>query len=493
MHTTRIRSTHRLHFLNRSLPEVQRKHSDLILALTVALDFVVLWMAFWSAYEIRYGLEIGGTVFPWDRQDFSAFYGRAALFAAISIALFGIRGIYRLPKWTTLLDEFMSIAGAVTVAMGVVILSNYLSQFNPSRLLFVYAWFLAMGYLLIIRTLRRFGREALWARSIGVERVLIIGSGDVGRRIIQSIHAAPDAGLRVEGFLAEQGSPRMVTVGSEQGVTQTHRLGVFSDLHQVLHRYSIDQVIIAVNASQHDQMMQLSDECRAEGVPFQIVPDLFQLSLDRAALTEFAGIPLLGTRQMSITGGDARTKRAFDLTMTLIVLLVTILPISMAYAISSRRQGVRFDRLERVGRNGRLFGRIRFSAAPSFGPAAEAVADPGAVTSPSSVPAQRAPGLAMWVTGYPVLWNVLRGEMSLVGPLPHSRAMVSQYESWHRQRLKSTPGITGLWRVYRRTDLTFDEMVRLDLYYAEHWSIWLDVKILLRSTWRLRRGAYGRQ
>lgn len=491
MQTTRIRSPQKSHLLSRSLPEVQRKHSGLILALTIALDIVVLWLAFWSAYEIRYGFEIGGSVFPWDRQDFSAFYGRVALFAAISIVLFGIRGIYRLPKWTTLLDEFMSIAGAVTVAMGVVILSNYLSQFNPSRLLFVYAWFLAMGYLLIVRMLRRLGREALWARSIGVERVLVIGSGDVGRRIIQSIHAAPDAGLRVAGFLAEQGSPGTMIVGSEQGVTQAHRLGVYGDLPQVLHRYSIDQVIIAVNARQHDKMMQLIDECRLEGVPFQIVPDLLQLSLDRAALTEFAGIPLLGTRQTSITGGDARTKRAFDLVATLVILLVTLLPFSLAYAISTRRSGVRLNRLERVGRNGRLFDRFRFSAEPSFETDAEA--DPDEAAHPGSVPAQAEPALATWVAGYPALWNVLRGEMSLVGPLPHSRAMVAQYETWHRQRLRSTPGITGLWRVYRRSDLTFDEMVRLDLYYAEHWSIWLDVKILLRSTWRSRRRADGGQ
>ena len=205
MEYTHAQASERVQFLDQVLPRFERRHRLAITLSMIVIDLVLLWFAFWSSYELRYGYELGGDILPWDLQSYSAFYGRAALFVVFCVASFTVRGVYRLPKWATFLDEAMLIAGAVTVAMGAVILTNYLSQFSPSRLVFVYAWMLSITYLVAFRMVRRGLRQALWRRSIGVERVLVAGSGDVGRRIAQAVIAAPDAGLRIAGFVDEPG------------------------------------------------------------------------------------------------------------------------------------------------------------------------------------------------------------------------------------------------------------------------------------------------
>lgn len=208
MQYSHAQASERMQFLDQALPQFERKHGLAISVALVLVDTVLLWFAFWSAYELRYGIQFGGDIFPWDLQSFSAFYGRAALFVAFCLASFAVRGVYRIPKWTSLLDEAMLIIGAITVGMGAVILTNYLSQFSPSRLVFVYAWVLSIAYLLAVRVARRGLRQALWQRSIGVERVLVVGSGDIGRRIAQAVLAAPDAGLRIAGFVDEPGNTK---------------------------------------------------------------------------------------------------------------------------------------------------------------------------------------------------------------------------------------------------------------------------------------------
>jgi lipopolysaccharide/colanic/teichoic acid biosynthesis glycosyltransferase len=468
-----------MQFLDKALPQFERKHGLAISVALVLVDTVLLWFAFWSAYELRYGFEFGGDIFPWDLQSFSAFYGRSALFVAFCLISFAVRGVYQIPKWTSLLDEAMLIIGAVTVGMGAVILTNYLSQFSPSRLVFVYAWVLSIAYLLAVRVARRGLRQALWQRSIGVERVLVVGSGDIGRRIAQAVLAAPDAGLRIAGFVDEPGNGHSMTVGSEHGILAAQRLGSLDDIPAILKRHRIDQVIISTGGNHHDRMVKVGDLCNAAAIPFYIVPDLLQLSLDRAELTELAGVPLLGVRSAAIVGGNAAVKRAIDLAVAIPLLIVSLVPLGVV-ALARKLQGARIEvtRSERVGRNGELFEQFRLAApretarttAPSENSSAESVR--------GASPATAMPGA---IAGIPLLFNVIRGEMSLVGPLAQRRAQVDRYDDWHRSRLRVTPGITGLWAVHGRRDLTFDEMVRLDLFYAEHWSPWLDLKVLIRS------------
>jgi lipopolysaccharide/colanic/teichoic acid biosynthesis glycosyltransferase len=488
MQYSHAQASERMQFLDRALPQFERRHGLAISIALVAVDVILLWFAFWSAYELRYGFEIGGNIFPWDLQSFSAFYGRAAMFVLFCLASFAVRGVYRLPKWTSQLDEATMITGAVTVAMGAVILTNYLSRFSPSRLVFVYAWVLSIGYLLLFRAIRRGMRQALWRRSIGIERVLVVGSGDIGRRIAQAVIAAPDAGLRIAGYVDEPGMSRSMQVASEQGIVAAQRLGSLDDIPTILDRHRIDQVIIAVGGDHHDRMIKVGELCSAAAKPFHIVPDLLQLSFDRAELSELAGVPLLGVRNASIVGGNAAVKRVIDIVIAIPLLVLCLAPFGIAMTIR-KRGGVSplILKSECVGRNGELFSQFRLSS----------IEEDRAMDVESSKlkseagleldPMHRQSCAWLVIGGIPLLLNVLRGEMSLVGPLAQRRQQVQRYDDWHRARLRVTPGITGLWAVQGRRDLTFDEMVRLDLFYAEHWSLWLDLKVLIRSVSLLRK------
>jgi lipopolysaccharide/colanic/teichoic acid biosynthesis glycosyltransferase len=439
----------------------------------IAIDICAIWLAFYLAYFARYRYEIGGQVFSFNQRDFADFYGRVALFTLFCLAIFLVRGVYRLSTWTSLLDEMGLVAGSLTIAMGGLILTAYLSQFSPSRLLFVYSWGFALGLLFLARVGKRQLREALWARDIGVRRVLIVGGGVTGRRMMQLLLANPGMGMRVSGYVDDGLGRRALTAGSERGVIRAHHLGSLEDIPAILGRTSVDEVILALPSEGHGRALAIANWCRTAGVPFRVVPDLLQLSLDRVQLEEISGVPILSVRAASIRGTNAVIKRGMDVAGALVLLLLLTIPMAFT-ALSIRRStgGPILRRRVMVGRCGVPFTQLRFAVPPQTGEAC---------SLPSWV--QRC-----HIDGSPQLLNVLRDEMSLVGPRAQPAEQVARYQDWQRQRLLIPPGMTGLWFSNGRTDLTFDEMARLDLFYAEHWSVWLDLKIALRTLLALLRG-----
>ncbi len=454
---------------------VRTAHSPVFVRvlLSVAVDALAIWLAFWLAYLLRYRYEVGGEILWFNHRAFADFHGRIALFTLFCLGIFLVRGVYRLSSWTTLLDEMGSIAGSVTIAMGGLILTAYLSQFSPSRLLFVYAWALAIGLLFLVRVARRQLREALWARDIGVRRVLIVGNGMTGRRLMQVLLATPSMGMRVSGYVDQGPARTVLTAGTARGVMRARHLGTLDDIPSILDRNPIDEVILALPSEGHGRVLEIGNWCRTAGVPFRIVPDLLQLSLDRVQLDEISGVPIIRLREASIRGVHATIKRGMDLAGAVFLLIALAIPMALGVLTIRRSRATSvLQRRTMVGRCGVPFEQLRFA------------------------PSERSdmgPGRATWLQrshldGAPQLLNVLRGEMSLVGPRAQSPKSIERYQDWQRQRLLIDPGMTGLWFSNGHTDLTFDEMVRLDLFYAEHWSIWLDSKIMLRTLVALLRG-----
>jgi exopolysaccharide biosynthesis polyprenyl glycosylphosphotransferase len=470
-------------------------------ALVVA-DAGLVWLAFWLAYQLRYGLEWGGAVRAIDFEPFATFRYRAALFVALTVVIFILRGLYRLPRTTGFLDEAQILIGGVTTAMAGVILTAFLARFVPSRLVFVYAWGAAIVLLLARRLATRGVRRWLWSREIGVDRVLIVGAGETGRRLIQAMMGQPALGYRVVGFVDDGTTADALAVATENGVTRTERLGATDDLGDVVARLHVDEVIVALPAEAHARAIEIIDRCRQNGVTFKVVPDLLQLSLDRVDFGEVAGMPLIGLKDASIRGLNRLTKRAIDVAIAVVVLTTMAIPMAVI-ALHIRRDspGPILFRQRRVGRNGALFTCLKFRcmvegadeqraelirASNGSDPRLFKLADDPRLTKVGK-------RLRRWsLDELPQFVNVLRGEMSVVGPRPPLPEEVASYDDWHHQRLLVTPGLTGLWQINGRSELTFDEMVRLDLYYAEHWSPWLDFKIIARTAPAIltRRGAY---
>ncbi len=468
----------------------------------IIADALIVYAAFWLAYEFRYDWQLGGPVQSADFEYFSVFQSRAYLFAAFTLLTFFARGLYRLPRSTGLLDEATMVAGGVTTAMAVVILTAFLSRFVPSRLVFIYAWALAIILLLLRRLITQSIRRSLWSRGLYVDRVLVVGAGEPGRRIMQALIGMPAFGYRLVGFVDDLLVDDGLAIATEAGLERANRLGTTDDIEMVVREFGVDEVIIALPASEQRQILSIIEHCRTQSVEFKVVPDLLQLSLDQVDVAEVAGVPLIGFKDASIQGLNYVMKRFADISISLFVLVLMAIPmVVIAVLVRMDSPGPALYRQRRVGRGGHEFTLTKFRCMVQDADEQRAalmaehdhmdsrlfkLRDDPRLTKVGKVLRR------LSLDELPQFWHILRGQMSFVGPRPQLPEEVETYEEWHKQRLLVTPGLTGLWQINGRSNLTFDEMVRLDLYYAENWTPWLDMKIVLRTIPAVvtGRGAY---
>lgn len=468
----------------------------------VASDAALVWLSFLIAHILRYQFELGGPVRPWDEQPFSTFAGKAQLFAGLTVAVFFVRGLYRLPRSIGLLDEAVVVAGGVTTAMAGVILTAFLARFVPSRLVFIFAWAIAIALLILRRAVARWVRDWLWSKDLNVDRVIVVGAGDSGRRLMQAMMGMPGLGYKLVGFVDDQTDADLMPIATESRMERAERLGEIADLDAIVSAREVDQVIIALPGDDHERVFTIVERCRKLMVEFKVVPDLLQLSLDRVDLGEVAGVPLIGMKDFAIRGGNYVIKRTLDVAIAVTVLVAAAIPMGLiALWIKLDSAGPVLFRQVRVGKDGMTFTILKFRCMVED-------AEQQRATLIAQHPNldfrlfklkhdPRLTRAGKWLRRasfdeLPQFVQVLKGEMSIVGPRPQLVEEVASYEDWHRQRLLVTPGLTGLWQINGRSQLNFDDMVRLDLYYAEHWSPWLDLKIMLRTAPAViaGRGAY---
>jgi len=286
------------------------------------------------------------------------------------------------------------------------------------------------------------------------------------------------------------------------GLGRIPHLGTFDDLSAILEKQvKLYTVFIAVPGEMHQETVKLLRICTQHGISAQVVPDLLQLSLNRVEFNNMAGIPMLGVRDVGMTRVQQVAKRALDLGLIIIAGIPALLVAGLiALAIKLDSPGPIFYSAKRVGRNNKLFKMYKFRSmvvdADKQKKALEALNEAdGPIFKIKADPRLTRVGRLLRRSSLdelPQLWNVLLGQMSLVGPRPPLREEVEQYKPWHRQRLAVIGGLTGLWQVSGRSDLTFDELCLLDIYYIEHWSLMLDIRILLQTVPHslFGRGAY---
>lgn len=472
-----------------------------IAAVRAGLDGVLIWAAFGLAYVLRYRLELGGDVLPGDVQPFSFFVGKVFLLMVAAIAIFQLRGLYRLPRWTSFLDEASVIVSGATTAMGLVILDSFLQRFYPSRLIFIYTWLATIALLLVKRLLTRYLRGLLWERGIGVDRVLVVGAGPAGQRYMQHILNCPQAGYQMVGFVHDGPIEENWGIATERRVERPPYLGAPARVAELVRELEADEVVIALPPDAHEEVHRLINACREQDVAFTLVPDLFDLALDRVITHEVGGLPLISLKESRIRGWNYAVKRAMDITIATVVLAVGFIPMLLiALAIKLDSPGTVLFTQRRVGKQRRSFTVYKFRTMQQDAEEQKAVLQQRynvgeLLFKIPDDPRRTRVGRLLRHTSLdelPQFINILLGDMSVVGPRPQVPDEVANYEEWHYQRLEVTPGLTGLWQVSGRSDLSFDEMVKLDLYYAEHWSPWLDIKLMLRTipAVLLGRGAY---
>ena len=458
-------------------------------------DAVLIVIALFLAWFMRYELEIGGTVEIVNYRSFSSYLPVAALTILLMWLNLGLESAYRRQRGATWSDEISTIVNATARSLLVVVFFFFFYRtYVYSRLIFAYYTFFIIFLLSVARLALRQLIARLHRHGIGVLRILIVGAGEGARKLMRHIVAQPELGYEVVGFVANDPE-------GQSNIGRFTALGPIAGLPTLIDDHNVDRVLITLPWSQQYQISRILDTCTKRGIPVRIVPDLFQLSLTGVTMDEIRGVPLMGMREPVITGGDFALKRLLDIGVSGGALLIGA-PLwgLIALAIKLDSEGpVVYDQT-RVGRGGKPFTIHKFRSMrkgaddelselsdhnEASGPLFKMKEDPR-VTRVGRILRKFS------LDEVPQLWNVLRGDMSLIGPRPALPAEVDEYEEWHLKRLDVTPGLTGLWQVSGRSDVTFDEMVLLDIYYAEQWSPLLDTMIFLKTipTVLFQRGAY---
>jgi exopolysaccharide biosynthesis polyprenyl glycosylphosphotransferase len=319
-------------------------------------------------------------------------------------------------------------------------------------------------------------------------QVLVAGAGPVGRRLQEQMMKNPALGLSLAGFLDDNPRKRAL----HQDI-----LGSIEDARRVAIDFKIDDIVIALPARAYERVNRLVAELHTLPVRVWIIPDYFNLALHKAVVEEFAGIPMLDLRAPALNDYQRMVKRAFDLIVTALSLLPGMLLMgAIALAIRLEGPGPILFKQDRVGENGRLFRMLKFRTmfpgADMMRSMVEHEDDQGhLIHKTPDDPRVTRVGRFLRRTSLdelPQLFNILRGEMSLVGPRPELPYLVEQYEPWQRKRFAVPQGITGWWQVNGRSDKPMHLNTDDDLYYVQHYSLLLDIQILLKTIGVVLRG-----
>jgi exopolysaccharide biosynthesis polyprenyl glycosylphosphotransferase len=377
-------------------------------------------------------------------------------------------------------EEFRRILIAVAVASLALVTISFWAHLPYSRLWVAFAWALATLFTLSSRRFWHWAIHRERRRGRFTFRTGIVGANGEATRLA-GVLGRPHLGFRPVGFVA---------VESRDPPTGLPVLGTLSTLGEVVRTHALDALFVATTAVGANEIAKIQKVARRAGVEVHVTANLPELLASRLSVEPIGGVMALSLRPVRLSGAQAAAKRAFDLVLGSIALLGS-LPVWLgaAAAIKLTSRGPILFRQERVGQRGRRFTLLKFRTMVLD---AEAMLVQLRDRNEASGPMfklrddPRITRVGRWlrrlsIDELPQLVNVLRGEMSLVGPRPPLQSEVDAYEDWQRDRLEVRPGISGLWQVSGRSDLAFDEYVRLDLFYIENWSLAFDLYILAKT------------
>ncbi len=415
----------------------------------------------------------------------------AVLLVVATLGIGLLRDVYGPDPRTSRFDRAIVLGEVLVVALAVVIVAGAALGVPQSFGPLLGTWAVTSVALLLKRWAVNLADVLAWRRGIGVSRILFAGAeGETGRRLIQAVVNDPRLGAHLVGYLCDETGAGELPVATERRIVTAHRLGSLDQLAEVARRQRADQVIFVLGESDLPRLGTLVSEARSAGLTVRIAPAL-EGGVGRAVVTELAGVPVIQFDHDVMSRRGSAFKRVIDLSIAAVTLILALIPMLLiALLIRLDSPGPVLLRQPRVGKDGRHFDALKFRTMVKNADllrddliAGADSADPRLFKHAADPRLTRVGGwLRRWsLDEFPQVWNIVRGEMSVVGPRPPLPEEVALYEPTHRQRLAVVPGLTGLWQVNGRSDLSFEEMIRLDLYYVETWSPWLDLKLITRT------------
>lgn len=460
----------------------------------VVSDAVLIYAAFALAYFVRYTLQIGPDIQA--QVTFQEYQPIAFLILIIMIPVLLLKSAYRIRMGTDTIDELGTIFSSATIAIAaMVVVTEMTHRYLYSRGVIVYLWIFVIVLVAFGRALYHGVLGFCHRHGWGGRRVLVVGATDSAKMVMQSMVARPDLGYHLAGFVYHRGASQLADFG------RFRALGTVTDVPHLIAGDGIDEVIIALPASAHEEVWPILSLCEQYAVGLKLIPDLFEMSLSRVQVDDIGGIPLLDVQEQPLRRLARVTKRLIDIVLAAVMLVLTLpLIVVLSVLIRLESRGTSLLMQDRIGVGGRRF--KCFKLRTMWQDAAEQRAalqgfnnSTGPVFKMRDDPRRTRVGrrIRTWsLDELPQFVNVLKGDMSIVGPRPHLPAEVADYEPRHMRRLEVKPGMTGIWQVSGRSDLPFDEMVVMDIYYVDNWSLALDVRILLQTVRAVlaRHGAY---
>lgn len=442
------------------------------------LDVAGLAAVFPVAYAIRD--RLGGDLpelLPLDRH-WPLVAETLLVWIAASAAL-QVYGSYRTRLVTT--EIFRVGKALLATAVGVAAL-GYAQKGEASRLLVGIYFGLGFACLALNRAALRLVAHAVRRRGYNTRRFAVAGSGPVAREIVRTMANHPEWGYGFAGYVVDGATP--------DPLDRSKVLGTLDELERLLKETVLDEVIFAMPHQRLGAIEALVLACEEQGVSARVCVDLFATRIATRSVEDLDGIPLLSLSTVPEGVFALAVKRVLDAVVSAVALLVlSPLLLGVAIAIKLDSPGPVLFRQRRVGRNGREFTLLKFrsmyrDAEARLAALRERNEATGPVFKIRDDPRVTRVGRFIRRTSIdelPQFWNVLRGEMSVVGPRPPLPSEVRQYQRRHLRRLSVKPGITCTWQVSGRSGIGFDRWMELDLSYIDNWSLWHDVKILART------------
>lgn len=454
------------------------------------VDFIMTILAFLAAYQLRlltepiegFAKAIDYTVLPTIKEYMNFSTGVAIAL----IVIFAIGGVYTLKTTFGFSKETRKVITLWLVwAMAIITYFFFTRTFPFSRLAILYSWTLTILFIIFGRGIIRIIQKVFLKFGIGTRRLLFIGNNKITEEISKSL--SRNSNYKILGIIGGN-------------------LGQISQLPYIIKTKKIDEIIQTKSDLTETQSQDILSLCDLNHINYRFIPDLLDVRRTNIEIETINSIPVISLKTTPLDGWGKIVKRIMDIigaTIGLIILSPIFLTTAIAIKIDSKGPIIFSKKddnspVKRVGQFGKLFKFYKFrSMQPKTDNlrytvlSTKNIRKEGPLIKIENDP--RITKVGRFIRKYsidelPQLWNVLVGNMSLVGPRPHLPEEVSKYSLTHRFVLTIKPGLTGISQVSGRSDIPFDEEVKLDRYYIENWSIWLDIKLILKTFGTIKKG-----
>ncbi|MHB8170325.1 MAG: sugar transferase [Thermincolia bacterium] len=465
------------------------------------IDGIILTFTFFNLYLYRITKELN---MPFELTDvfdlsqltampnFDPYLKMYFFLVGISLLFLLHFGTYWVVKRELTLDKFIKVFKAISYSVVIAMGTTFVFKIPFfSRFVFYAYWSGAIILLLLWRMIVRQGVDVLTRRGYFTKRLLIVGAGQMGRRIIDELADKPALGYRIIGLTDDD------PIKQGENYKGIPVLGTNEEIEQLVNSHNIEEILITI-PSERNLISRVIAKTRRYNLQIRVIPEMFDMILGGVEVGQLGPIPYMEMLKTPMRGWQLVVKRLIDIIASVLGLVIMApLLLMVALAIKIENPGPVIFKQKRVGKNGRVFDFYKFrSMVVNAEELREELAAANEVDGPifKIKHDPRVTRVGRFIRKYsidelPQLFNVLKGDMSLVGPRPPLSNEVEVYGDWEWRRLEVTPGITCIWQVSGRSNISFDKWMELDVYYIENWSLWLDIRILLQTIPAVLRGS----